>query len=98
VTYGASPHTSIAARAHDILESMNHLPAAVARAAMERLQARADLVQQPLAASQNGESVPASQNGTAEERTQPEMVGQSEPASTGRSVFLARKQLLLETE
>jgi len=37
VNYGASPHTSIAARAPEILEALAHLPAGAARAAVDQI-------------------------------------------------------------
>lgn len=43
VNYGANPHTSIAARAREILEELEHLPAGAARAALDRLHHRSDL-------------------------------------------------------
>ncbi len=43
VNYGANPHTSIAARAREILDELEHLPAGAARAALDRLNHRADL-------------------------------------------------------
>jgi hypothetical protein len=44
VNYGANPYTSIAARASEILADLDHLPAGAARAAMQRLQARPDVM------------------------------------------------------
>lgn len=43
VNYGANPYTSVAARAREILDSLEHLPAGAARAALDRLQQRTDL-------------------------------------------------------
>ncbi len=43
VNYGANPQTSIAARAREILDELDHLPAGAARAALDRLTHRADL-------------------------------------------------------
>jgi HK97 family phage prohead protease len=43
VTYGANPHTIIAARAGQVLEAIPDLPVLAAREAMTRLSARADL-------------------------------------------------------
>lgn len=43
VNYGANPHTSIAARAREILDELEHLPVAAARAALDRLNHRTDL-------------------------------------------------------
>ncbi|MEV7264701.1 head maturation protease, ClpP-related [Micromonospora aurantiaca] len=47
VNYGANPHTSIAARAREILDELEHLPAGAARAAMDRLSNRRDQAQRP---------------------------------------------------
>jgi phage head maturation protease len=43
VNYGANPNTSIAARAREILEELDRLPAGAARAAIDRLNDRNDL-------------------------------------------------------
>lgn len=43
VNFGASPHTSISAEARAFMRSLDRVPPAVARAALARLQARADL-------------------------------------------------------
>lgn len=43
VNYGANPYTSVAARAHEVLADLDHLPVGAARAAMARLQRRTDL-------------------------------------------------------
>jgi HK97 family phage prohead protease len=43
VNYGANPYTSVAARAREILADLDHLNPGAARAALERLQHRADL-------------------------------------------------------
>jgi len=45
VNYGANPYTSIAARSREILDALDQLPVGVARAALERLNHRADLTQ-----------------------------------------------------
>lgn len=45
VNYGANPATSIAARAREILESLDQLPTGAARAALARLNHRTDLAQ-----------------------------------------------------
>src|SRR5215831_3365217 len=44
VNYGANPYTSVAARATEILAALDHLPAGAARAAMQRLQGRPDVM------------------------------------------------------
>lgn len=44
VTYGANPHTSIAARAGEFLAAIPDLPALAAREAFQRLSAREDVV------------------------------------------------------
>lgn len=56
VNYGANPYTSIAARSCEILAELEQLPPGAARAALMRLQARADL----------GEGVPRKDNGTVD--------------------------------
>jgi HK97 family phage prohead protease len=43
VNYGANPYTSIAARAHEVLADLEHLPIGAARAALTRLARRLDL-------------------------------------------------------
>jgi HK97 family phage prohead protease len=43
VNYGANPYTSVSARAREILDSLDQLPAGAARAALDRLQHRTDL-------------------------------------------------------
>jgi len=50
VNYGANPYTSIAARSQEILADMDRLPVGLARAAMQRLTARSDLLPAPAAA------------------------------------------------
>lgn len=42
VNYGANPYTSMAARSSEIMRSLERMPAGFARAAIDRLQARAD--------------------------------------------------------
>lgn len=42
VNYGASPHTSVAARSREILDALDYLPAGAVRVAMDRLAARED--------------------------------------------------------
>ena len=39
VNFGANPYTSVAARSHEILSALDHLPAGAAREAMRRLRA-----------------------------------------------------------
>jgi HK97 family phage prohead protease len=46
VNYGANPYTSVTARAREILDSLDQLPAGAARAALNRLQHRPDLTEQ----------------------------------------------------
>jgi Escherichia/Staphylococcus phage prohead protease len=48
VNYGANPYTSVSARAREILDSLDHLPAGAARAALDRLQHRPDLAEQQM--------------------------------------------------
>ena len=52
VTYGANPHTSIAARSGEFLALIPNLPALVARAAYARLAQRSDLTNAPVPAPQ----------------------------------------------
>jgi HK97 family phage prohead protease len=100
VNYGANPYTSIAARAHEIIDSLGQLPAGAARAALRSLQNRADMklnLQQPPLAGQS-EGGPASQNGTADPSTDDTRDrGQSESQRTGRSTSLIANMLALET-
>jgi len=44
VNYGANPYTSIAARSREIFADLDHLPTGAARAALDQLAARQDLV------------------------------------------------------
>lgn len=54
VNFGANPHTSIQARAREILDALDYLPVGAARAALDRLTHRADLAQMtPLAQTRN---------------------------------------------
>jgi HK97 family phage prohead protease len=46
VNYGANPYTSVAARSREILDALDHLPTGAARAALDRLTHRNDLVQE----------------------------------------------------
>jgi hypothetical protein len=43
VNYGANPYTDVSARSREVLSDLDHLPAGAARAAVARLQARADV-------------------------------------------------------
>jgi HK97 family phage prohead protease len=43
VNYGANPYTDVSARSREVLADLDHLPAGAARAAVARLQARADV-------------------------------------------------------
>ncbi|MGQ4358871.1 HK97 family phage prohead protease [Streptomyces sp. SAS_272] len=52
VTYGANPHTSIAARSGEFLDLIPNLPALVAREAYSRLAQRSDLASPPVPAPQ----------------------------------------------
>ena len=52
VTYGANPHTSIAARSGEFLDLIPNLPALVAREAYTRLAQRSDLTTAPVPAPQ----------------------------------------------
>ena len=55
VTYGANPHTTVAARSGEILAALPHLPVLAAREALDRLQHRPDLDSAP--AARTGELV-----------------------------------------
>jgi hypothetical protein len=48
VTYGANPHTSVAARSGEFLDLIPNLPALVAREAYSRLAQRSDLTTDPV--------------------------------------------------
>jgi HK97 family phage prohead protease len=52
VTYGANPHTSVAARSGEFLDLIPNLPALVAREAYSRLAQRSDLTAAPVPAPQ----------------------------------------------
>jgi HK97 family phage prohead protease len=52
VTYGANPHTSVAARSGEFLDLIPNLPALVAREAYSRLAQRSDLTTVPVPAPQ----------------------------------------------
>lgn len=79
VTYGANPHTSVAARSGDFLASIPNLPLLVAREAYTLLSQRADL------------SAPAPvQQLTPAPATAPQPAGQQ-----GRSLSLVTTQLLI---
>lgn len=54
VNYGANPYTSVAARSREILADLDHLPAAAAQAAMNRLAARTDLLITPPVSQSDG--------------------------------------------
>ena len=47
VNYGANPYTSVAARSREVMADLDHLPAGAARAALERLQGRPDVIPEP---------------------------------------------------
>jgi phage head maturation protease len=78
VTYGANPHTSVAARSGEFLTLIPSLPPLLAREAMARLSARADLAAAPAPAVP---PIPAP--------------AQTPPAGQGRSIAMARTQLLV---
>jgi HK97 family phage prohead protease len=85
VTYGASPHTSIAARSGEFLASIPNLSPLVAREALTLLSARTDLAAPPavLPAAPPAPPVP---------------VLRTQPASAGRSIMMLRTRLLIESE
>lgn len=80
VTYGANPHTSVAARSGEFLASIPNLPPLVAREAYSLLAARADLGQATAVVQQ----MPA-----------PAAPAPQADAPQGRSLSLLRNQLLI---
>ncbi|WP_381797284.1 HK97 family phage prohead protease [Streptomyces niveus] len=87
VTYGANPHTSVSARAGDFLASIPTMPPLMAREAMARLAARADVGAPP--------TLPA--------RTVPVPVAAAPPVPAapterGRSITMLRTQLLVDRD
>lgn len=85
VTYGANPHTSVAARSGEFLASIPNLPLLVAREAYTLLAARADLGLTPPAGLTAGAVAEAFGNKPAV----------SPVAPGGRSLSLLRTQLLV---
>lgn len=59
VNYGANPFTSIAARSREILDQLDKLPAGVARAALDRLNHRTDLVPAQARSAEPAAEMPA---------------------------------------
>lgn len=93
VNYGANPYTSIAARSHEILETLERLPTGAARAAIERLQHRNDLEIQ--VESEISDATPTN----ASDKTAPEAERMDEkPTKQGRSTLLIAQLLLAEEE
>ncbi|MFI1001994.1 HK97 family phage prohead protease [Streptomyces galbus] len=83
VTYGANPHTTIAARSGEFLDAIPNLPPLVAREAYARLAQRSDLT-----VPQHAPQMPAPARATA-----------SAPAArSGRSISMLRTQLLIDRE
>ncbi|MGW6309140.1 HK97 family phage prohead protease [Streptomyces niveus] len=87
VTYGANPHTSVSARAGDFLASIPTMPPLMAREALARLAARADVGAPP--------TLPA--------RTVPAPVPAAPPVPVapterGRSITMLRTQLLVDRD
>lgn len=84
VTYGANPHTSVAARSGEFLSLIPSLSPLAAREAYARLSARTDLTTHPLPAPA---PVPAAPLAPALEPA----------AGQGRSIAMARTQLLISS-
>ncbi|MET9734291.1 HK97 family phage prohead protease [Streptomyces sp. NPDC006458] len=82
VTYGANPHTSIAARSGEFLDLIPNLPPLLAREAYARLSQRSDLTA-PAAAPVPQKPAPARA---------------AAPAGTGRSISMLRTQLLVDRD
>ncbi|MFD3654338.1 HK97 family phage prohead protease [Streptomyces sp. NPDC058620] len=82
VTYGANPHTSVSARSGDFLASIPNMPPLMAREALARLTARADL----------GAKLPAF---TPPPTPAP---APAAPAAQGRSITILRTQLLIDAD
>ncbi|WP_326597756.1 HK97 family phage prohead protease [Streptomyces sp. NBC_01803] len=61
VTYGANPHTSVAARSGEFLAAIDTLPPLVAREAYSRLAQRGDLTVKPVVPATAPTPVPAAQ-------------------------------------
>lgn len=95
VNYGANPNTSIAVRTSDVLDDLDHLSPAAARAALARLNARADLAPP---------DAPAEAERTAPTLSPSTVLGPvpgvpaAERADLGRSVRLVRTEWLLDEE
>ena len=94
VTYGANPHTSVAARSGEFLRSIQSLPPIVAREAYTLLSKRADVL-------------PGGLEVVTDERVAPnELLAvapvpaptAAEPNRQGRSVAMIRTQLLVEAD
>jgi HK97 family phage prohead protease len=82
VTYGANPHTSIAARSGEFLDLIPNLPPLLAREAYSRLAQRGDLTL-PTAPPAPAPQTPAPARAAA-------------PAASGRSISMLRTQLLVD--
>lgn len=87
VNYGANPFTSLAAEARSFMRSLDRVPASVARAALERLSARADLGVSEFARA--GIAV-------VDRRAALEAEAAPAPTATGRSIALIQAQLLAD--
>ncbi|WP_460067377.1 HK97 family phage prohead protease [Streptomyces sp. YKOK-I1] len=82
VTYGANPHTSIAARSGEFLDLIPNLPPLLAREAYSRLAQRSDLT---IPAAVPVPQMPAPARAAA-------------PAASGRSISMLRTQLLVDCD
>lgn len=97
VNYGANPYTSIAARSAEILESLDHLPAGAAQAAMRRLGKRSDIGPEPDPDIDSDEDEQTEvrekdeADGTAEATAPPKKRESSSPEERARMSWLAVK-------
>jgi len=95
VNYGANPNTSIAVRSVDVLDDLDHLPLAAARAALARLNAREDLGPEPQKDRQPSNVV--SEHGPELTVPGPE-VPLDQRADLGRSLALVRTEWFIADE
>lgn len=96
VTYGANPHTTVAARGGDFLRSIPNLSPLVAREAYTLLSQRADVAQPVILTGPGAGSLDAPKieaEAQREAKTEP-----AAEARQGRSVAMIRTQLLVEKD
>jgi phage head maturation protease len=101
VTYGANPHTLIAARSGEFLHSIEQMPMLAAREAMMRLRARPDLagLEEHEAAAVDLSAIDIDALATAlAEKTRLAARTTPEPEPGGMSISLLRAQLDVETD